>query len=59
VLNNYVPILVMFVLALGFVVVSVASAAVIGPKRYNRPSSTPTSAGSSRRPSPWAAGGSR
>ena len=35
-LNNYVPILVMFVLALGFVVVSVVSAALIGPKRYNR-----------------------
>jgi NADH-quinone oxidoreductase subunit A len=36
VLDNYVPILVMFVLATGFVVVSVAAAAVIGPKRYNR-----------------------
>ncbi len=35
-LNNYVPILVMFVLAFGFVVVSVVSAALIGPKRYNR-----------------------
>jgi NADH-quinone oxidoreductase subunit A len=36
VLNNYVPLLVMFVLAAGFVVVSVVSAALIGPKRYNR-----------------------
>jgi NADH-quinone oxidoreductase subunit A len=36
VLNNYVPLLVMFVLAAGFVVVSVVSAAVLGPKRYNR-----------------------
>ena len=35
-LNNYVPILVMFVLAAGFVVFSVAAAAFIGPKRYNR-----------------------
>ena len=35
-LNNYVPLLVMFVLASGFVVVSVAAAAIIGPKRYNR-----------------------
>jgi len=36
VLNNYVPILVMFVLAAGFVAVSVAGAALIGPSRYNR-----------------------
>jgi len=36
VLNNYVPLLVMFVLAAGFVVVSVAAGAFIGPKRYNR-----------------------
>jgi len=36
VLNNYVPLLVMFVLAFGFVVVSVVSAAFMGPKRYNR-----------------------
>ena len=35
-LNNYVPLLVMFALAFGFVVVSVVSAAMIGPKRYNR-----------------------
>ncbi len=35
-LNNYVPLLVMFVLAFGFVVFSVAAAAVTGPKRYNR-----------------------
>ena len=35
-LNNYVPILVMFALATGFVVFSVAAAAFIGPKRYNR-----------------------
>jgi NADH-quinone oxidoreductase subunit A len=36
VLNNYVPLLVMFALAAGFVVFSVAAAAIIGPKRYNR-----------------------
>ena len=35
-LDNYVPILVMFVLAAGFVVVSVTAASFIGPKRYNR-----------------------
>ena len=35
-LNNYVPILVLFVLVFGFVAVSVGSAALIGPKRYNR-----------------------
>ncbi len=35
-LNNYVPLLVMFVLAFGFVVVSVVSSTLIGPKRYNR-----------------------
>jgi NADH-quinone oxidoreductase subunit A len=35
-LNNYVPILVMFLLAAGFVAVSVGGAALIGPKRYNR-----------------------
>lgn len=35
-LDNYVPLLVMFVLASGFVVVSVVAAAFIGPKRYNR-----------------------
>ncbi len=35
-LDNYVPLLVMFVLAAGFVVVSVGAAAIIGPKRYNR-----------------------
>ena len=35
-LNNYVPLLVMFVLAFGFVVFSVAGAAFVGPKRYNR-----------------------
>ena len=35
-LNNYVPILTMFALALGFVVMSVGAAALIGPKRYNR-----------------------
>lgn len=35
-LQPYVPILVLFVLAGGFAVVSVGAAAVIGPKRYNR-----------------------
>ena len=35
-LNNYVPILVMLLLAGGFVAVSVAGATLIGPKRYNR-----------------------
>jgi NADH-quinone oxidoreductase subunit A len=36
VLQPYVPILVLFVLAAGFAVVSVGAAAIIGPKRYNR-----------------------
>ncbi len=35
-LNNYVPILVLFVLALGFAGVSVGAATLTGPKRYNR-----------------------
>ena len=35
-LNNYVPLLVMFLLAFGFVVFSVVGAALVGPKRYNR-----------------------
>ena len=35
-LQPYVPILVLFVLAAGFAVVSVGAAAIIGPKRYNR-----------------------
>ena len=35
-LNNYVPILVLFVLAVGFAAGSVGAAAVIGPTRYNR-----------------------
>ena len=35
-LDNYVPILVLFVLAAGFAATSVGAAAVIGPKRYNR-----------------------
>ena len=35
-LQPYVPILVLGVLAAGFAVVSVGAAAVIGPKRYNR-----------------------
>ncbi len=35
-LNNYVPILVLFVLALGFAGVSVGAATITGPKRYNR-----------------------
>ena len=35
-LDNYVPILVMFVIAFAFAAGSVGAAAVIGPKRYNR-----------------------
>ena len=35
-LSTYVPILVLFVLAAGFAVSSVAAAAVVGPRRYNR-----------------------
>ena len=35
-LQPYVPILVLGVLAAGFAVVSVAGAALVGPKRYNR-----------------------
>jgi NADH-quinone oxidoreductase subunit A len=36
VLDNYVPILVLFALAAAFAVGSVAAAGVLGPKRYNR-----------------------
>jgi NADH-quinone oxidoreductase subunit A len=36
VLQPYVPILVLGVLAAGFAVVSVGAASIIGPKRYNR-----------------------
>ncbi len=35
-LQSYVPLIVMFVLAAGFVVVSVGVAPIVGPKRYNR-----------------------
>ena len=35
-LDAYVPILVMFVLAAAFAMVSVFGAALVGPKRYNR-----------------------
>ena len=35
-LNQYVPILTMFVLAMLFAVGSVAAGMVVGPKRYNR-----------------------
>ena len=35
-LQNYLPILVLFVLAAGFAVVSVTAATFTGPKRYNR-----------------------
>ncbi|HLZ37115.1 MAG TPA: NADH-quinone oxidoreductase subunit A [Mycobacteriales bacterium] len=35
-MNSYVPILVLGVLAAAFAVVSVAGAALVGPKRYNR-----------------------
>jgi len=36
VLTTYVPILVLFVLAAGFAVVSVGAGHLIGPRRYNR-----------------------
>jgi NADH-quinone oxidoreductase subunit A len=36
VLNNYVPILVLFVLAFGFAAFSVGAATFTGPRRYNR-----------------------
>ncbi len=35
-LTTYLPILVLFVLAAGFAVVSVGAGALIGPRRYNR-----------------------
>ena len=56
-LDNYVPILVMFVLAAGFVVVSVTAAAFIGPKRYNRAKLDAYECGIE--PTPQAAGGGR
>jgi len=36
VLQSYLPIVVLFVLAFGFAAVSVGAATVTGPKRYNR-----------------------
>jgi NADH-quinone oxidoreductase subunit A len=36
VLQNYVPVLVLFVLAAGFAAFSVGAATITGPKRYNR-----------------------
>ena len=35
-LQNYVPVLVLFVLAAGFAAFSVGAATITGPKRYNR-----------------------
>jgi NADH-quinone oxidoreductase subunit A len=56
-LQPYVPILVLFVLAAGFAVVSVAAAAVIGPKRYNRAKLDAYECGIE--PTPQPAGGGR
>jgi NADH-quinone oxidoreductase subunit A len=35
-LSSYLPIVVLFVLAAGFALVSVVGASLVGPKRYNR-----------------------
>ena len=56
-LNNYVPILVLFVLAVGFAAGSVGAAAVIGPKRYNRAKLDAYECGIE--PTPRAVGGGR
>ena len=56
-LQPYVPILVLFVLAAGFAVVSVGAAAIIGPKRYNRAKLDAYECGIE--PTPQAMGGGR
>ena len=56
-LQPYVPILVLGVLAAGFAVVSVAGAALVGPKRYNRAKLDAYECGIE--PTPHAVGGGR
>ncbi len=56
-LSTYVPILVLFVLAAGFAVVSVGAGAVIGPRRYNRAKLEPYECGID--PTPQRLGGGR
>ncbi|OIV39038.1 NADH-quinone oxidoreductase subunit A [Mangrovactinospora gilvigrisea] len=56
-MNSYVPILVLGVLAAGFAVVTVVSAALTGPKRYNRAKLDPYECGIEASPQP--AGGGR
>lgn len=56
-LNAYVPILVLGVLAAGFAAVTVITAALTGPKRYNRAKLDPYECGIEASPQP--AGGGR
>jgi NADH-quinone oxidoreductase subunit A len=55
--NPYVPILVLLAIATGFAVASVGTAAVAGPKRYNRAKLDAYECGIE--PTPHAAGGGR
>jgi NADH-quinone oxidoreductase subunit A len=57
VLQPYLPILVLGVIALGFAVVSVAGATITGPKRYNRAKLDAYECGIE--PTPQAMGGGR
>jgi len=56
VLTAYLPILVLFVLAAGFAVVSVGAGALIGPRRYNRAKLEAYECGIDPTPQPLGAG---
>ncbi len=56
-MNPYVPILVLFTIAAGFAVFSVAAGSLAGPKRYNRAKLDAYECGIE--PTPHAAGGGR
>ncbi len=55
-LTAYLPILVLFVLAAGFAVVSVGAGALIGPRRYNRAKLEAYECGIDPTPQPLGAG---
>ena len=56
-MNPYVPILVLLAIGGGFAVISIAAAAVTGPKRYNRAKAEAYECGI--QPTPHATGGGR
>lgn len=56
-LDPYIPIVVMFVLAAGFAVFSVASAPLIGPRRFNRAKLEAYECGIEPSPQPVVGGG--